>query len=117
MQKLFSNHAGNEYLPATIILSNNEEAVRKRIAYSIVRDAKTGDVIVKIANLLPKTVNASFDLSGISIPNANAKKITLRGSWDDKSAKAMETECLVSEKFISELPAYSLTVIRMGAKR
>ena len=117
VQKLFSNHAGNEYLPATIILSNNEEAVRKRIAYSIVRDAKTGDVIVKIANLLPKTVNASFDLSGISIPNANAKKITLRGSWDDKSAKAMETECLVSEKFISELPAYSLTVIRMGAKR
>ena len=117
VQKLFSNYAGSEYLPAAITLSNNEDAVKKRIAYSIVRDTKTGDVIVKIVNLLPTSVNASLDLSGISIRDGKATKITLQGSWDNRSAKAVEAECLVSEKFTSELPPYSFTVIHMEANR
>ncbi len=117
VQKLFSNYAGNEYLPAAITLSNNEDAVKKRIAYSIVRDTKTGDVIVKIVNLLPTSVNASLDLSGISIRDGKATKITLQGSWDDRSTKAAEAECLVSKKFTSELPPYSFTVIHMEANR
>jgi alpha-L-arabinofuranosidase len=117
VQKLFSNYAGNEYLPATITLSNNEAAVSKRIACSIVRDTKTGDVIVKMVNLLPQPVNASLDLRGILSKSANAKKITLQGNWDDKTAKAVETECLVSEKFSSELLPYSFTVIHLKSIR
>jgi alpha-L-arabinofuranosidase len=116
VQKLFGRHTGNEYLPGTITLSNNQEAVNNRIAYSIVRDTKSKDVIVKMVNVLPVTVNASLDLSGITIADTQAVKITFQGNPEEKNAKAIEEECSVSEKFTSELPAYSLTVIRIKTK-
>lgn len=115
VQKLFGVHSGTGYLPAAVTLSNNSEAVKKRIAYSVVRDTKTGDAIVKLVNLLPVAVHASIDLSGIVISNTKALRATLQGNPEGKGAKAVETELAVSEKFNETLPAYSLTVIRMKA--
>ena len=84
--------------------------------YSIIRDTKSKDVIVKMVNLLPVSVNASLDLSGIAIESTPATKTTLHGSPEEKNAKLVTIESTVSEKFNSELPAYSFTVIRMKAK-
>ena len=52
VQKLYGQNAGNEYLPSKITLDNRDDQVRKRIASSIVRDSASGDVIVKLVNLL-----------------------------------------------------------------
>lgn len=116
VQKLYGSGAGNEYLPAGITLSNGGEAVKKRIACSVVRDTKTGDVIVKLVNVLPAAVNASLDLSGLSIAGPTGVKTTLQGAPEEKAATPVEAECSVSEKFGVELPPYSFTVIRMKTK-
>jgi len=117
VQKLFGTHAGGEYLPAAITLSNNQDAVKKRIAYSVVRDNRNKDLIIKMVNLLPVAVNTSLDLAGIVKANAQAKKITLQGNPMEKSANTTESDLTVSEKAISELPPYSVTVIRIKANQ
>ena len=59
VQQLFGNNIGDEYIYSGIELSNKWDTVSKRIAKSIVRDSKTGDIIVKIVNLLPVEVNTT----------------------------------------------------------
>ena len=116
VQKLFGNHSGDEYLPGKILLSNNQDAIKKRIAYSVVRDKKSNDVIVKLVNLLPVTVNTTVELNGFTIADTNAKKMTLHGNPVEKQATLKDSEYSISEKFSTELPAYSLTVIRVKTK-
>lgn len=117
VQKLYGLNAGNEYLPATITLSNNQDAVKKRIAYSIVRDAKSKDLIIKLVNLLPVAVPSEIDLKNIGLAGTNAVKTVLQGSDpSDKNAVPVESIIPVSEKFIAELPPYSFTVIRIKTK-
>jgi alpha-L-arabinofuranosidase len=116
VQKLFGNNAGNEYLPAAINISSNQDAVKKRIAYSVVRDAKTKDLVVKMVNLLPVAVNSTVDLAGITLANSKGIKTVLQGNPADKAVKPVQAYCPVSEKFNTELPPYSFTVIRIQTK-
>lgn len=117
VQKLYGQNSGTEYLPATITLSNNQEAARKRIAYSVVRDATTNDVIVKLVNLLPVAVKTEIDLNGIVPTNSTATKIILKGSSPaDRNAVPVESTTAVAEKFGNELPPYSFTLIRIKTK-
>ena len=62
VQKLFGNHAGNEYYSSLIVASDNREDIRKRIASSFVTDAETNDLIIKMVNLLPVAVSSTIDL-------------------------------------------------------
>lgn len=117
VQKLFGTHAGTEYLPATLALSSNQEAVKKRVACSVVRDTKTGDVIVKLVNLLPVQVNTALDLPGIASAGMQATRWTLQGNPGDKNVRAVETAYPVRGTFTAELPAYSFTVIRIKARQ
>ena len=113
VQQLFGQNAGDEYLPASIALSNNRGDVRKRVAVSFVRDSKSNDLIVKMVNLLPVVVHATLDLQGIRLADGKAAKTVLTGAPDDRNAKPATSTCTVSESFTSELPAYSLTVLKM----
>lgn len=117
VQKLYGINAGNEYLPATIALSNNQDAVKKRIAYSVVRDTKSKDLIIKLVNLLPVAVPSEIDLKNIGLAGTDAVKTVLQGNdRSDKNAMPVESTIEVSEKFIAELPPYSFTVIRIKTK-
>jgi alpha-L-arabinofuranosidase len=117
VQKLYGINAGNEYLPATITLSNNQDAVKKRIAYSVVRDTKSKDLIIKLVNLLPVAVPSEIDLKNIRLAGTNAVKTVLQGNDpSDKNAMPVESTIEVSDKFIAEVPAYSFTVIRIKTK-
>ena len=113
VQKLFGTHAGTEYVPGVVELSNHQEPVKKRFAFSVVKDSKTKEVIIKMVNLLPVAINASLDLSGLSIRSKYGKRVVLQGDPAEKSLKPVETEIAVTNKLASELPAYSLTVIRL----
>jgi alpha-L-arabinofuranosidase len=114
VQQLCGQNSGNEYIPVQINLSNNREDVRKRIACSVVRDTKSGDLIVKLANLLPVEVN--YELKITDYGYEKVVKTVLHGTLDDKTAKP-ETEILDFQEKKIVLPAYSFTVLRMKARR
>ncbi|MEI6949867.1 alpha-L-arabinofuranosidase C-terminal domain-containing protein [Paraflavisolibacter sp. H34] len=111
VQKLFGNHGGNEYLPAGLTLSSDQEAVKKRVAVSVVRDSRTGEVTVKLVNLLPVPVAAAVDLRGIIPAGATAAKFLLQGAPGDRNVTPVESQLTLSGNFSSELPPYSFTVI------
>ncbi|MFT3822505.1 MAG: alpha-L-arabinofuranosidase C-terminal domain-containing protein [Chitinophagaceae bacterium] len=116
VQKLYGNNSGNLYLPGTLTLSNNQDAVKKRIAYSVVRDTATKDMIVKMVNLLPVSVNTTLDLSDIALANSEAVKTVLTGKPGDKNARPVTAAYTVAAKSAIELPAYSFTLIRIKTK-
>ncbi len=117
VQKLYGLNAGNTYVDAEIAISHNQDAIKNRIAYSFVTDPATKDLIVKLVNLLPVSVNSKIDLNGIIPINAKAIKTILKGNPADKEVKPTDTEHAVSEKFDIELAAYSFTVIRIKTQR
>ncbi|HKO78874.1 MAG TPA: alpha-L-arabinofuranosidase C-terminal domain-containing protein, partial [Chitinophagaceae bacterium] len=117
VQKLYGLNSGNEYLPATITLSDNRDAVKKRVAYSVVRDTKSKDLIIKLVNLLPVAVASETDLKNSGLAGTNAVKMVLQGKDpSDKNAVPVESTITVSEKLVAELPPYSFTVIRIKTK-
>ena len=116
VQQLFSLNSGTEYISSKLTgkeLGNSD--IRKRIAHSVVRDSKTGDVIIKLVNLLPAEVKTDIDLSALaeSLP-ANARLTLLTGTdMNDRNARPVEeTVELNGTTLTRSLPAYSLTVIR-----
>ncbi|MFC1225196.1 alpha-L-arabinofuranosidase C-terminal domain-containing protein [Pedobacter sp. BG31] len=115
VQQLYGQNAGDEYIPSTVVLSSNQENVRKRIACSMVKDAKTGDLIVKMVNLLPVNVNTSFDFNQQQL-GKNAFKTVLSGNPNDKRAVPVVTKIDSEAIRQLELPAYSFTVLRFKAK-
>jgi alpha-L-arabinofuranosidase len=89
--------------------------VRKRVAVSTVRDEASGDLIVKIVNLLPVEVNATLDLRAAGAIAPSATRTVLAGRPDDAAARPTTSRITAAEARNGTLPAYSLTVLRMQA--
>ncbi|GHT11533.1 alpha-L-arabinofuranosidase [Bacteroidia bacterium] len=117
VQKLYGENAGDEYLPGNIQLNNNQESVKKRIAYSVVRDSKTNDVIIKLVNLLPVEVKTKLDIQSLNIAGNKLIKTVLTGKPDDKTVQPVQSMCDISDTWVEQLPAYSFTVIRVATKK
>lgn len=116
VQRLYGLNAGDQYLPATISISNNQDAVRNRVAYSMVRDTKSKDLIIKMVNLLPVAVNATVDLKDIIPADAAIVKTVLQGQPADRNARAVESTITTSAISAMQLPSYSFTVLRIKTK-
>lgn len=109
VQQLFSNYGGDEYIASSVRLNNNRDDVKQRVAVSFVRDSQTGNMVLKLVNLLPVNVK-----SEIFIPNVSAQKtikIVLCGTPKEEKAYPISSEIQIQEKFVYDLPAYSFTVI------
>lgn len=116
VQKLFSLNSGNEYLASKLTGKEfGNQDIRKRISHSIVRDEETGDVIVKLVNLLPAEVNMDIDLSALGEQIGTAKRTILTGKdMNDRNARPVEDTIEVNGTRLQQtLPAYSLTIIRL----
>lgn len=116
VQKLYGENSGDKYLSSDILLSNNNDAVKKRISTSVLIDSETNDLIIKLVNILPVSVNTVLNLKDFDIANTQATKTVLTSKPDDKLAKPVESTCNVSENHSEELPPYSFTVIRIKLK-
>lgn len=116
VQQLYGANAGDKYLPNTLALSSNTDAVKKRVAVSVVRDSKTNDVIVKMVNLLPVKVSMELDLSGIDIAGKKVSKTILQGDPASKTARPETSEINGQDVGKGVLPAYSFTVLRFAGK-
>lgn len=109
VQQLFSNYGGDEYIASSVRLNNNRDDVKQRVAVSFVRDSQTGNMVLKLVNLLPVSVESEIFIPGIS-PQKSVQ-IVLKGNPKDETVRPNYSDIQLKEKFIYKLPAYSFTVI------
>lgn len=112
VQQLFGQNPGDEYIPTLIKLSTNDPEIRKRVASSLVRDHKTGDYILKLANLLPVDVRANIPLTGLPEFKKEATLTVLKGGIEEEKVTPAVSLTEVNADFHYQLPAYSFSVIR-----
>jgi alpha-L-arabinofuranosidase len=91
-----------------------------RIAFSTVRETKSGDLILKFVNNASTAAPLTVNLTGAKDLNPNATKIVLTGDPSsvntENSAKPLlpeTTSITVGKTFDYEAPANSLTVLRI----
>ncbi len=113
VQQLFGQNAGENYLPSETTLSNKNEKVRKRISFSAVRDSATGDLILKMVNMLPVTVDAQIDLGNVDAIGKSAVQTVLTGTPEDKNARPVSSAITIGKNHPYIMPAYSFTVLRI----
>lgn len=115
VQQLFSLNSGTQYLGARLTgqeLWNQD--IRKRIAYSIVKDEQSGDVIVKLVNLLPAEVKMDIDLQSLGEVMGRVKRTILTGKgMNDRHARPVVDHIEVDHTGMQQvMPPYSLTILR-----
>lgn len=116
VQQLYGQNAGDVYLPSTVTLSHPSGDIAKRLPVSVVRDSESGDLILKLINILPTATRTRIHLDGVAVADKRAARTVLSGALDDKNLKPVTSDCEVGQEFSCELPAYSFTVIRIKIK-
>lgn len=117
VQRLFGTNAGDVYLEPTL------SGVHAELAISVVRDSRTGDVIFKIVNPEGQSQSLRFRLAAAKSLATIATKTVLTGDpktvngFDNPTPLAPTTTAIsVGETFTDEVPAHSLTVLRIPAR-
>lgn len=116
VQQLYGQNSGNRYFTNYIQTNIRRDDVNKRIGSSVIQDAETGDLIIKLVNILPTPVSTSIDLSQFNIIAQSASKTVLTGEIDSRDVKPVTSQLEVSNNFDYEMPPYSFTVIRIKTK-
>lgn len=112
VQQLFSQNQGDVDLPVEISATG--------LFASCVKETRTGDVILKLVNVTGEKMQSEINLAGVGRLEPVAKKIVLAGDpkvedtfANPRAVLPVAMECPVGKFFTNELPAWSLTVIRM----
>jgi alpha-L-arabinofuranosidase len=102
-QQLFSLYSGDEYIASKIAINDK---LKYRVASSVVRDSRTGNVYLKIVNVLP--VSLTLKIEGLQVKEGS----DIHGFGGDllKTEAAEVTEKAGSTIF---LPPYSFRVIEL----
>jgi alpha-L-arabinofuranosidase len=114
VQQLYGNNPGDNYLQSFVKFSDNSE-VNKRLGISVVTDNATGDLIIKLANVLPVSVMPDIALQNIVV-KGTATYTVFTEKPDSKTGKPVTTAIPVQQALSKELPPYSFTVIRFKTK-
>jgi len=113
VQKMFGNNSGDEYIPSFARLSTPNADVQHRIGSSVVRDTKTGDLIVKIVNLLPVSNHFNVNLPVGSISEVSGEILTGALDATDLVPTQLTGVSTSGASMSFTLPAYSFTVVRV----
>lgn len=113
VQKMFGQNSGNQYISNYVDVKHWNSAVQKRIGASVVEDSQTGDVIVKLVNVLPVEAKTEVQLNGLNNMQNTATQITLTGNKDDRRAEPNEVNIEVGDTFQVTLPPYSFVLVRL----
>ncbi|MDE5793517.1 MAG: alpha-L-arabinofuranosidase, partial [Muribaculaceae bacterium] len=120
VQQMYGTNSGTTYLPSSIKLqekccgkcdkspkdiTNND--VTNRFGVSTVIDDKTGDTIVRIANMLPVSIEVNLD----GYPTGKAQLTTLAGSPRDTKVKP--TTSSIDLVGVVEVAPYSFSTLRI----
>ena len=120
VQQLFTSNSGDRYLPTTV-----SAEPEKLIALSCVQESNSGDMILKLVSRSDVPVRAEIALSGVGDIAPNASCTVISGDLMDENLYSFwnshlttpRTEALeVAPQFSYEIPAHSLSVIRMKTR-
>jgi alpha-N-arabinofuranosidase len=124
VQQQFAVNSGNEYLPNVIKLKGDKTATDTTAGVSCVRDAATGDIILKIANAGNTTLSGLADLSKIGKLPGSATLTVISGDPGAKNATDNRQPVLpkssvinLQKKWLFTVPAYSLSVVRVSTNK
>ena len=75
-------------------------------------DSSTGDMIIKLVNLLPVEVSTTVDIKDCASYAGQATCTVLSGTPDDRNAVPAESSISMAPQFDYTMPPYSFTTIR-----
>ena len=110
-QQIFSLFSGDRYVKSEIVV---DEAVKHRLAASVVKDSKTGKTYLKLVNALP--VNVAFKVNGLNVSSTaryegfQGKPTDERFVYADGADDHSGSPKLINGSFIT-LPPYSVRAI------
>lgn len=114
VQKMYGQNPGTQYVPMEVEISDSNIEIAKRLGHSLVCDDASGDLIVKIANLLPQPVSWEENLSDMGVMDTKAYMEVLKGNPDDECTKPhVESVFVKGGKLNIEIAPYSFNVIRI----
>lgn len=116
-QKIFGNNSGDQYITGKLSIESRCDDVRKRISTSTVYDSATGDLIIKLVNLLPVAVNTAVEVTDCEALSTTATCTVLTGKPTDRNAVPTESTIEVAPQFNYEMPPYSFTTIRIAKEQ
>ena len=127
VQRLCGNNVGSQYVYSDFDVKVQREergkdvqaydaAVSRRISRSVVKDEKTGDLIVKLVNIMPVAADVTLDFGSTDGYKPQATVSTLSGQPADKDNKPVTSQLNISAQTNCKLPPYSFTVIRVKSE-
>lgn len=114
VQKLYGENPGDIYMQSNVSLSDENEQVQKRFGVSSTVDTTSGDMIIKLVNMLPVPVTPKIDLNHST--NGAVSYTLMTGKPTGKSARPVVSQIELAAALKKELPAYSFVVIRIKSK-
>ena len=116
-QKIFGNNSGDQYITGKLRVESRRDDVHKRISTSTVYDSATGDLIIKLVNLLPVAVNTAVEVTDCEALSTTATCTVLTGKPTDRTAVPTESAIEVAPQFNYDMPPYSFTTIRIAKEQ
>ncbi len=115
--RLYGENSGSQYLNSQLQVNTTDDKAKARVGTSIVKDETTGDVIVKLVNLLPVETEMEMDLRKL-YPQGQGALQTMRTVMsgqptDSKPSLKTDRVSLDSPFFKLPLAPYSLTILRI----
>ena len=114
VQQLYGQNSGDQYLTCYISIQDAKDEITKRVSVSAVRDSKSGDVVIKLVNLLPVDVNTKLNLNDINLAGCTIIASVLQGKPDSKIPQPHYSSLEITNDSEYKMPAYSLTVIKIS---
>lgn len=115
VQQMYGQNSGSTYIPVSLDIKDQPADVSKRVGISIVKDAYTGDIIVKAVNMLPVKTDLNLDLADLAAPEAAVDCTVLTGAWDSLDSRPYTFEATAGS-LPAQLPPYSFSVYRIKAQ-
>ena len=115
--RLYGENSGNKYLNTDVKIDSDNEKVQARIGSSIVKDEATGDIIIKLVNMLPVETTMEVDVTKFYPEGKGAissvRTVMSGKPADDKASVKTDRVTLDSPFFNIPLAPYSFTVLRL----
>ncbi len=125
VMRLYGENPGTLFMESKLDVETDNEKVGPRVGTSIVKDEKTGEIILKMVNMLPVETELKVDLRNLYDSETaavggsmNAKRTVMSGNPSDtKASVKTDRVSLESPLFACPLPPYSFTVMRIMGTR
>lgn len=115
--RLYGENAGDSYLESALKVDTDNDKAVVRVGSSIVKDKETGDIIVKLVNMLPVETTVEVDLKAL-FPEGqgtlNSVRTVMSGNPADEKASIKTDRVSIDSPFFNiPLAPYSFTIIRI----